>query len=120
MESTENIPGNISLRDYMEKWNDTVQSINEIKSMLGTTHPCKQETKIGEFARVVEVEIPEMKDSIKSLDEKVETINDAVIIIKDKVINGYKMVAPWKIWSAIGGIFLTFGTIIVWILGQLK
>jgi hypothetical protein len=118
--ATDNIPGNISLADYMKKWQETVNSINEIKTMLGSGHSCKQEGIIGEFKQVVKVQIPEMKKSIDELDKKFDDMNDSVVIIKDKVLNGSLGIKAWKIWSAIGGIILTFGTIIIWILGQIK
>ena len=110
-----------SLRDYMEKWQRTTKAIDEIKTMLGDTHACKHAEKIGKFEQVIDKEIPAMKKSIEGLDDKFGKMNESVILIKDKVLNGsLSGVSPLKFWSSIGGIILTFGTVIIWILGQIK
>ncbi|MCP4393124.1 MAG: hypothetical protein GY804_02490, partial [Alphaproteobacteria bacterium] len=73
------------------------------------------------FNRVIGTEIPEMKGDIRTLDDKISGIETSVEIIKTKVLNGsLRGIKPLQFWSTLGGIILTFGTIILWIMGQLK
>lgn len=80
-----------------------------------------QGERITALETTISIEIPDIKKSVQCLDKKFDIMNNSLILIKDKVLNGsQKSVSPFKFWSLFGGIILTFGTIIIWILGQLK